>query len=141
MDEALAIYAQPKVRGRGAAKPPLADLGVDPVSGRPVVVKDGRFGAYVTDGETNATLGRGDDFKEMTLERGLELLAYKRAKTDAEGDSPKPAKKAAAKKTAKKATKKATKKKAAKKAAPKKDGMPKSSPVIDVHEAPIPAHD
>ena len=56
LDEALAIYAQPKQRGRAAAKPPLKELGTDPVSERPVVVKDGRFGPYVTDGETNATL-------------------------------------------------------------------------------------
>ncbi|CAM5693419.1 DNA topoisomerase 1 [Streptomyces tendae] len=56
LEEALAIYAQPKQRGRAAAKPPLKELGTDPVSEKPVVVKDGRFGPYVTDGETNATL-------------------------------------------------------------------------------------
>ena len=59
LDEALAIYAQPKQRGRAAAKPPLRELGADPVSEKPLVVKDGRFGPYVTDGETNATLRRG----------------------------------------------------------------------------------
>ena len=97
MDEARAIYAQPKQRGRAAAKPPLAELGPDPVSGRPMVIKDGRFGAYVTDGETNATLRRGDDVETITAERAAELLAEKRAK----GPAPKkrPAKKAAAKKT------------------------------------------
>ena len=80
LEEALAIYAQPKTRGRAAAKPPLAELGEDPVSGKPVVVKDGRFGPYVTDGETNATLRKGDDPEAITPERGFELLAEKRAK-------------------------------------------------------------
>ena len=79
LEQALAIYAQPKQRGRAAAKPPLAELGADPVSGRPVVVKDGRFGPYVTDGETNATLRKDDDPEKITPERGYELLADKRA--------------------------------------------------------------
>ncbi|MBW5482315.1 type I DNA topoisomerase [Streptomyces bambusae] len=100
LDEALAIYAQPKVRGRAAAKPPLKELGTDPVSERPVVVKDGRFGPYVTDGETNATLRRDDDVETITPERGYELLAEKRAK----GPAKKVAKKAPAKKTAAKKT-------------------------------------
>ncbi|MGW0790325.1 type I DNA topoisomerase [Streptomyces sp. NPDC002911] len=110
LDEALAVYAQPKQRGRAAAKPPLKELGTDPVSGAPVVVKDGRFGAYVTDGETNATLRTDDSVEDITPERGYELLAEKRAK----GPAKKTAKKAPAKKaTAKKATaKKATAKKA-----------------------------
>ncbi|MDO5627648.1 MAG: type I DNA topoisomerase [Mobilicoccus sp.] len=95
VEEALAIYAQPKQRGRAAAKPPLAELGEDPVSGRPVVVKDGRFGPYVTDGETNATLRRDDDPEKISPERGYELLAEKRAKGPT---------------TRKKATKKSTKK-------------------------------
>ncbi|MEV6013144.1 type I DNA topoisomerase [Streptomyces sp. NPDC051976] len=114
LDEALAIYAQPKQRGRAAAKPPLKELGNDPVSERPVVVKDGRFGPYVTDGETNATLRRDDDVETITPERGYELLAEKRAKG--------PVKKAAAKKApAKKATASAAKKTtAAKKTAAKK---------------------
>ena len=80
LEEAMAIYAQPKQRGRAAAKPPLAELGTDPVSGKPVVVKDGRFGPYVTDGEVNATLRRDDDPLTITPERGYELLAEKRAK-------------------------------------------------------------
>ena len=80
LDEALAIYAQPKPRGRAAAAPPLKELGADPVSGKPVVVKDGRFGPYVTDGETNATLRKGDDPEQLTPERGFELLAEKRAR-------------------------------------------------------------
>lgn len=108
LEEALAIYAQPKQRGRAAAKPPLKELGEDPVSAKPVVVKDGRFGPYVTDGETNATLRSGDSVETITPERGFELLAEKRAKAPAK----KTAKKAPAKKTATKA--------AAKKAAPAK---------------------
>ncbi|MDT0452804.1 type I DNA topoisomerase [Streptomyces hesseae] len=113
LDEALAIYAQPKQRGRAAAKPPLKELGTDPVSERPVVVKDGRFGPYVTDGETNATLRRDDDVETITPERGYELLAEKRAK----GPVKKTAKKAPAKKTAATAKKAPAKKTAAKKTA------------------------
>ncbi len=79
LDEAIEIYKQPKVRRRGVAKPPLKDLGVDPTSQKPVLVKDGRFGIYVTDGETNATLRRGDTVEFLTLERGMELLAGRRA--------------------------------------------------------------
>ncbi|WP_434593692.1 type I DNA topoisomerase [Streptomyces sp. A5-4] len=124
LDEALAIYAQPKQRGRAAAKPPLRELGTDPVSERPVVVKDGRFGAYVTDGETNATLRTDDSVEEITPERGYELLAEKRAKGPSKKKAVKkaPAKKAAAKKatTATAAKKTAAKKTAAKKTAAKK---------------------
>ncbi|MYW10342.1 type I DNA topoisomerase [Streptomyces sp. SID2563] len=116
LEEALAIYAQPKQRGRAAAKPPLKELGTDPVSGAPVVVKDGRFGPYVTDGETNATLRTGDSVEDITPERGFELLAEKRAKGPAKK---KTVKKAAAKKApAKKAA--GTKKAAAKKTTAKK---------------------
>ncbi|MCX4907690.1 type I DNA topoisomerase [Streptomyces sp. NBC_00878] len=124
LDEALAIYAQPKQRGRAAAKPPLKELGADPVSGQPVVVKDGRFGPYVTDGETNATLRSGDSVEEITPERGFELLAEKRAKSPAKKTAKKtaakkaPAKKTAAKKTA--AAKTAAKKTTAKKTTAKK---------------------
>ena len=79
LDEALAIFAQPKVFRRGgqnlAAKGPLREFGTDPVSERPVVAKDGRFGVYVTDGETNASIGEGDRLEEMTPERAFELLA------------------------------------------------------------------
>ncbi|MEO8827407.1 type I DNA topoisomerase [Lapillicoccus sp.] len=106
LDEALAIYAQPKQRGRAAAAP-LKELGVDPVSGKPVVVKDGRFGAYVTDGETNATLRRDDDPESITPARGYELLADKRANGPT---------------TRKRATKAATKKAATKKAATPRKG-------------------
>ncbi|WP_330466682.1 type I DNA topoisomerase [Streptomyces longwoodensis] len=121
LEEALAIYAQPKQRGRAAAKPPLKELGEDPVSGKPVVVKDGRFGPYVTDGETNATLRSDDSVEAITPERGYELLAEKRAKAPAKKTTKKaaakkaPAKKAAATKTAAKKTtaKKTTAKSAA----------------------------
>ncbi|WP_052847654.1 type I DNA topoisomerase [Streptomyces avicenniae] len=115
LEEARAIYAQPKQRGRAAAKPPLKELGDDPVTGRPVVVKDGRFGPYVTDGETNATLRRDDEVETLTPERGYELLAEKRAKGPVKKTA---AKKAPAKKTAAKKT--AVKKAPAKKAAAKK---------------------
>jgi DNA topoisomerase-1 len=113
LPEAQAIYAQPKARGRAAASAPLKELGNDPVSGNPVVIKDGRFGAYVTDGEYNATLRKDDAIETMTIERAAELLAEKRAK----GPAKKTAKKAAAKKTTKKTTAKKT---TAKKAASKK---------------------
>ncbi|MEI2766402.1 MAG: type I DNA topoisomerase [Dermatophilaceae bacterium] len=98
LDEALAIYAQPRTRGGRAAAAPLRELGEDPMSGRPVVVKDGRFGPYVTDGETNATLRKGDEPSTLTPQRGFELLADKRAR------GPVPRKRAAKKATAKKAT-------------------------------------
>jgi len=79
LDDALAVYAQPKTRGRQAAAP-LRELGADPESGGTIQVKDGRFGPYVTDGTTNATLRKGDDAQTITLERAAELLAEKRAK-------------------------------------------------------------
>ncbi|MGP3987787.1 type I DNA topoisomerase [Streptomyces sp. 3N207] len=133
LDEALEIYSKPKQRGRAAAKPPLKELGNDPQTERPVVVKDGRFGPYVTDGETNATLRRDDDVETITPERGFELLAEKRAKGPAKKKAPAkkaPAKKTAAKKTAAKKTaaKKTTAKKTTtKKAAAKKSSAPKKS--------------
>jgi DNA topoisomerase-1 len=82
LEEALKIYAEPKRRGRQAAeKPPLRELGTDPVTGKPMVVKDGRFGPYVTDGEgVNASLRKGDGIESLTDERAAELLAEKRAK-------------------------------------------------------------
>jgi DNA topoisomerase-1 len=88
LEEALAIYAQPK-RGRGAtAAPPLKELGEDPVSGKAIVVKDGRFGPYVTDGQTNATLRKDDPVDTLTPERAQELLAEKRAKGPAKKKAP-----------------------------------------------------
>jgi DNA topoisomerase-1 len=88
LEEALAVLAQPKPpRGRGQAKPPLAELGADPATGKAIVVKEGKFGPYVTDGETNASLRRGDDPQLLDLDGALELLAERRAK----GPAKKPA--------------------------------------------------
>ena len=81
LEQALELFAQPKRRrGQAAARGPLRELGEDPESGRPVVIKDGRFGPYFTDGEVNVTLRRGDDPATVTPERAYELLAEKRAK-------------------------------------------------------------
>ncbi|MFV9456209.1 type I DNA topoisomerase [Rhodococcus sp. NM-2] len=121
LDEALKIYAEPKRRGRqAAATPPLRELGVDAVSEKPMVIKDGRFGPYVTDGETNASLRKGDEVESITDARASELLADRRARGPVKKKAA--AKKAPAKKAAKKtAAKKAPAKKAAsKKAADKK---------------------
>ncbi|KXF54973.1 DNA topoisomerase I [Rhodococcus sp. SC4] len=121
LDEALKIYAEPKRRGRqAAATPPLRELGVDSVSEKPMVIKDGRFGPYVTDGETNASLRKGDEVESITDARASELLADRRARGPVKKKAA--AKKAPAKKAAKKtAAKKAPAKKAAsKKAADKK---------------------
>ncbi|TQS43895.1 type I DNA topoisomerase [Cryptosporangium phraense] len=125
LEQALALLAQPKTRGRRAAPAaPLREMGAnDPVSGQPMVIKDGRFGPYVTDGETNASLRKGDEVAELTNERAAELLADRRARGPAKKTARKkaaPAKKAtAAKDTTKKAAAKKTpakKKAAAKKA-------------------------
>ena len=109
LEEARRIYAEPKRRGRAAAKPPLKMLGDNDVSGKPMTIKDGRFGPYVTDGETNASLQRGDTPETMTDQRANELLSARRAR-EAEGGGKKATKKKAAKKASKKATKKAAKK-------------------------------
>ncbi len=78
--EAKEMFAQPKTRGRGrTAAPPLRELGEDPASSRPIVIKDGRFGPYVTDGETNASLRKADSVESVTLQRAVELLAERRA--------------------------------------------------------------
>ena len=121
LEEAEKLFAQPKQRGRRAAAPPLRELGTDPVSGAKMVIKDGRFGPYVTDGDVNASLRKGDEVESITDERAAELLAERRAKA--------PKKKTAAKKApAKKTTaKKTTTKTAAKKAPAKKTGTPKST--------------
>jgi DNA topoisomerase-1 len=106
LEEALKIYAEPKRRGRQAASaPPLRELGADPATGKPMVIKDGRFGPYVTDGETNASLRKGDEVVSITDERAAELLADRRAKGPVKKAAKKtarkaPAKKAAAKKSA-----------------------------------------
>ena len=121
--DALRLFAEPKRRGRATPKPPLAELGPDPVTNRPMVIKDGKFGPYVTDGETNASLRVGDDPITLSPERGAELLQTRRQAV-AEGTvgTGRSAKKASAKKaSAKKATaKKATAKKAGSKRARKK---------------------
>ena len=122
LDEARRIYAEPKRRGRAAAQPPIKQLGDNDVSGKPMTVKDGRFGPYVTDGTTNASLRRGDDPEQLTDARANELLSERRAK-EASGETKKKSTKKSSKKTTKKkATKKATKKstkKAGKKATKK----------------------
>ncbi len=101
LEEALKLYAEPKRRGRqGAAAPPLRELGNDPASGKPMVIKDGRFGPYVTDGETNASLRKGDDVLSITDARASELLADRRARGPVKRTAKKSAKKAPAKKTA-----------------------------------------
>ncbi|HWA67537.1 MAG TPA: type I DNA topoisomerase [Mycobacteriales bacterium] len=120
LDDALALFAQPKLRGRRAAAPPLKELGNDPSSGKPMVVREGRFGMYVTDGETNASLRKGDTVEALTPERAAELLAERRAAAPAKKTAKRaPAKRTAAKKTAAKRTtaKKAPAKKTAKKTA------------------------
>jgi len=124
LDEALAKLAEPRVYGRrGPAKPPLREFGVDPMSGKNVVAKDGKFGVYVTDGETNASLTRGDRLEYVTPERAFELLAVRRDAGPSTKRKGVRAKKAAPKKVAKKVAKK-TVKKAAKKAAVKKAKKP-----------------
>ena len=99
LDEALKIYSEPKRRaGQRASVPPLRELGSDPATGKPMVIKDGRFGPYVTDGETNASLRKGDDVLSITDERAAELLADRRARGPVKRTK-KAAKKTSAKKT------------------------------------------
>ena len=119
LDEAVHIFQQPKSFRRGgganlAAKGPLREFGTDPVSSRAVVAKDGKFGVYVTDGETNASLSKGDRLEAMLPERAYELLAIRREAILEKGGP-------AAKKVA------ATKKAAAKKAAPAKKAVAKKA--------------
>ena len=92
LDEALEIYRQPKQRGRrtAAATPPLRELGADTATSKPMVIKDGRFGPYVTDGETNASLRKGDSVEEITDERASELLAERRAEGPGAEEGPRP---------------------------------------------------
>ncbi len=131
IEQCTAIFAQPKMRRGQVAKPPLRDLGKDPDTERPLVVKDGRFGPYVTDGETNASLRKGDSVEELTIERALELLADRRAagpsKKKAATKKKAPAKKASAKKKAP-AKKAGAKKASAKKQAPAAGAAQNSSP-------------
>ena len=121
LDEALALLAAPKQRGRAAAKPPLRELGVDPLTDKPLVIKDGRFGPYVTDGESNASLRRGQLPETLTIEQASEMLSEKRAA------GPKPRKTAAKKAPAKKATTRRRRPRAKKTAAAKKTTAPKKT--------------
>lgn len=120
LEQALAIYAQPKTRRGRTAKPPLKELGTDPNSGKPVVIKDGRFGPYITDGTTNVTVPRASTIEDIDADQAYTLLAEKRAKG--------PAKKRGTRKTAKKTTtKKTTKKTAAKKTATRRTTAKKTT--------------
>jgi DNA topoisomerase-1 len=134
-EAALALFAQPKQRrGRGQAKPPLRELGTDPTTGLALVIKDGSWGPYVTDGVTNASLRSADDPATISIDRASDLLSERRAKEALDGLTPtkttrrvvargsRTAKKAPAKKTASK--KASAKKAAAKKAAAKATTTP-----------------
>ncbi len=134
LEEAIAVMAQPKRRRGQKAAAPLKIVGIDEFNDKEVTLKDGRFGPYVTDGETNASLRKGDNPEEITIERAMELLADRRAK----GPAKKKKKKAAKKKKATK--KKATKKKATKKKATKKKAVKKATaaaPIADDDEQPF----
>jgi DNA topoisomerase-1 len=124
LDEALALLATPKGRQRRAAAPPLREMGPDPITEKPMIIKDGRFGPYVTDGEYNASLRSGQTPEELTVEQASEMLADKRAK------GPAPRKKAVARKSTDGAAKKTTpaKKTAAKKTTAKKTSAKKAAP-------------
>jgi DNA topoisomerase-1 len=116
LEQALALFAQPKERrGRGEAKPPLREVGNDPTTGLPMVIKDGRFGPYVTDGVTNASLRTADDPATISVERASDLLSERRSKEALEGQAPK------------KTTKRVVKKSAAKKSAAKRTAGNKSA--------------
>jgi DNA topoisomerase I len=119
LDEARAIFLQPKTRRGRTPTGPLRELGKDPETDLPLVVRDGRFGPYVTDGTVNASLRRGDNVESITIERASELLAERRAA------GPQPRRARGAKKAAKK---RAPAKKAAKKRAPAKKAAAKSLP-------------
>ncbi|RBY74669.1 type I DNA topoisomerase [Geodermatophilus sp. TF02-6] len=117
LDQALALFAQPKQRGRRAAAAPLKELGPDPVTQGAITVREGRFGPYVTDGETNASLRKGDDVESITLDRAVELLADRRARPATKKTAKKTtAKKTTAKKTTATAAKKTPTRKTARKA-------------------------
>ncbi len=116
VEQALALFAQPKPRrGRGEAKPPLREIGNDPTSGKPIVVKEGRFGPYVTDGETNASLRVADDPMTVSVERASDLLSERRVKDALDGGAPK------------QTTKRVVKKAAAKRVAAKKASTAKKT--------------
>jgi DNA topoisomerase-1 len=131
--EAEAIFAQPKQR-RGRTKPPLAELGESPDTGKPIRVLDGRFGPYATDGVTNATIPRGMDPTAVTKEEAIDLLRERAAK----GPAKKKAKKKTTKKkaTKKKTTKKTAAKKATKKTAAKRPAQRVAAPVEPADSEP-----
>ena len=145
LHEAVAVLAQPKTYGRRRAPaPPLKELGNDPVSEKPVVVKDGRFGPYVTDGDTNASLRKGDTIEHITIERAAELLQIRREAAPTKRGAKRGGAKKAAKKTATKATKttaKATKKPA--KATTKRAGAARktTAKASSATSDPVPASD
>jgi DNA topoisomerase-1 len=114
--EALELLAAPKTRMRRAPAEPLKQLGPDPITEKPLVIKDGRFGPYVTDGETNASLRRGQSIEALTVEQASEMLAEKRAK----GPAPRKRTTRAVKSTAPAAAKKTARASAAKKATARK---------------------
>jgi DNA topoisomerase I len=137
LDEARALFAQPKQRRGRASAAPLRELGTDPTTNLPVVVKEGRFGPYVTDGTTNASLRKGDEVESVDMDRASELLAERRAAGPSSRKKKSATKKAPAKKkaTSKKATakKSAAKKTTAKKASATKkaaQGDPDGSPTM-----------
>ena len=136
LSDALFLFTQPKRRGRSAPKPPLAELGPDPVTGRPMVVKDGRFGPYVTDGETNASLRTGDAPESLSPERGAELLQARRDAVANGLVATKPTKKAAAKKSV--AKKSGARKAGARKSAAKKASAGKSGAKASRKKSPDP---
>jgi DNA topoisomerase I len=135
LDEALKIYSEPKVYKRGgqnlSAKGPLKEFGADPVSEKAVTAKEGKFGVYVTDGETNASLGKGDRLDEMLPERAFELLAIRREAIIAKGGSGATKARATKKKAAAK-KKSATKKAPAKKQAAAKNSAAAKKPIIEI---------
>jgi DNA topoisomerase-1 len=132
LEQAEAIFAQPKQRRGRVAKPPLADLGPHPETGVPVRVLDGRYGPYITDGTTNATVPRGMQPEAVTLDEAVELLRERAARGPAKKTAAKKttAKKTAARKTTKKTVKKTAKKTAVKKTAAKKATVQRTPPIL-----------
>jgi DNA topoisomerase-1 len=136
LEEAVDLLSKPRARRARQAAAPLAELGNDPVSGAPIVVKEGRFGAYVTDGVVNASLRRGDVVDTLTTERAAELLADRRARAEAEGGTGAGRRRAGGAGRARKATTKAAPArkaaksvaKAAAKAAPARKAASKAAP-------------
>ena len=125
--QALALLATPKQRGRNQPKGPLREVGTDLATGLMITVREGRFGPYVTDGETNASLRSADDPMTVSLDRASDLIAERRIKDKENAGEPKPARKAAKRAPAKKAATKApAKKAAAKKTAAKKTAAKKA---------------